>query len=262
MVDTFIFWNELDLLEIRLNMLNPYVDKFVLVEAPITHTGKPKPLYFQDNADRFKDFNITALVAPLEYEQDKTALEGALSMVKKQRDFIANGIVDNDDEEIIMYSDVDEIPNLKGYAGQEGVFRMRLYLYYLNMFSGVSHWKGTLAFKKKNWVSFDAQKQSRALVQFDARRIYRSRAPVIGSGWHWSYLGTVQNMIDKVEAFPDQAWNTDFFKEHIEENVKNFTDPFNRFPGRMQCRIRTKSLPEYILTNRARYEHLFWKEGM
>ena len=51
--DCFTFFNELDLLEIRLKILNDYVDKFVLVEAAKTHSGLPKPLYFNENKQRF-----------------------------------------------------------------------------------------------------------------------------------------------------------------------------------------------------------------
>ena len=52
--DTFTFYNELDLLELRLNILGDVVDYFVINEANITFTGKPKPLYYQENKERFK----------------------------------------------------------------------------------------------------------------------------------------------------------------------------------------------------------------
>jgi beta-1,4-mannosyl-glycoprotein beta-1,4-N-acetylglucosaminyltransferase len=55
--DCFIFFNEFELLEIRLNELNDVVDKFVLVEATKTHQGKDKPLYFEENKKRFSDFS-------------------------------------------------------------------------------------------------------------------------------------------------------------------------------------------------------------
>ena len=55
--DCFMFFNELDILDIRLNMLNPFVDKFVIVESTITHSGKPKRLFYNENKERYKKFN-------------------------------------------------------------------------------------------------------------------------------------------------------------------------------------------------------------
>ena len=55
--DSFIFFNELDLLELRLNILNDVVDYFVLTESPFTVSGNEKPLYYQENKDRFGKFN-------------------------------------------------------------------------------------------------------------------------------------------------------------------------------------------------------------
>jgi beta-1,4-mannosyl-glycoprotein beta-1,4-N-acetylglucosaminyltransferase len=53
LVDTFMFYNELTVLELRLNLLDEYVDRFVLVESEVNHKGGPKPLFFQENKDRF-----------------------------------------------------------------------------------------------------------------------------------------------------------------------------------------------------------------
>lgn len=55
--DCFSFFNELDLLEIRLNTLDSIVDKFILVESTLTHTGNQKPLFYAENKSRFKKFN-------------------------------------------------------------------------------------------------------------------------------------------------------------------------------------------------------------
>ena len=64
--DCFSFFNELDLLEIRLNVLKDVVDKFVLVEAGETHTGKPKPLYFKENEARFAAFRDRIIYVAIE----------------------------------------------------------------------------------------------------------------------------------------------------------------------------------------------------
>ncbi len=149
MIDSFIFFNEVDLLEIRLNSLGPYIERFVLCESSVTHSGKDKPLYFPENKERFKDFNITHLISP-----PRNASSWRLEHY--QREYLMNGISDIDGEEIILLSDLDEIPNLKDYEpGTEGVFRQSLYYYYLNVFTGISNMKGTTATKKKNIFSLN-----------------------------------------------------------------------------------------------------------
>ena len=128
-IDCFTFFNELDLLEIRLHSLAPYVDRFVLVESPITHSGKPKPLFFEENKERFKGFNITHIISP--------PMEGGSWDIEiNQRGHILDGIKDADPEDVILISDVDEIPDLRQYDGREGIFILDLFYYYFNCFTG------------------------------------------------------------------------------------------------------------------------------
>jgi beta-1,4-mannosyl-glycoprotein beta-1,4-N-acetylglucosaminyltransferase len=247
MVDAFIFYKELDLLEIRLNALEPYVDKFVLCEAPISHTGKPKPLYFQDNADRFKDFNIVALVADLKPPETLTEV-ACMSVGNAQREFLMNGITDNDPEEIILFGDMDEIPDLRGYAGQEGVFKQILYYYYLNVYTGTWRWKGTIAYKKKNILSFGWLRRK------------RSQLPTIGGGWHFSYVGPTDYIIEKIGDAADPQWNTDENREKMEERRRNLVDPFNRSFGPPSYWVEMPSGPQWLLDNKDKYRHMFWPE--
>ena len=69
-VDCFIFYNELEMLNYRLNLLNPYVDYFIIVEAHQTHVGKDKPLFLKENAEKFKQFNdkIIHVIVELPYK--------------------------------------------------------------------------------------------------------------------------------------------------------------------------------------------------
>ena len=250
-IDCFLFYNELDLLEIRLNCLSRYVDKFVLCESPRTLVGDPKPLYFEQNKERFKDFNITHLIVDddenVEYE-DPSDREG------HQRDFLMNGFKDADPEQIILVSDVDEIPNLKHYkGGSEGVFRQRLYCYYLNCYTGNYKWKGTIAVKKKNIVTLQALREK---IEND-RAIYRRiglKTIVLHGGWHFSSVGTPDQIVSKVEAFRSQRFNNDEFKESIAERKKNLIDPFNRG---YRFRFEMPAL-RWLKRNVRRYRYLFY----
>ena len=90
--DAFLFFNELDLLEIRLNLLNDYVDYFVISESDLTFSGKPKPLYYLENKDRFKQFekkiihqvltdNPTDFTSLNKFRNPKTKDEVCLNMI-------------------------------------------------------------------------------------------------------------------------------------------------------------------------------------
>jgi len=241
LIDTFLFWNELDLLEIRLNSLAPYVDRFVLVEAPFTHSGKPKSLYFQENKEYFKDFNITHLIMGDEFlDEDPYETE------KNQREYLMKGIEDVPPDATILLSNLDEIPNLEYYRkGTEGVFRQKLYYYALNVYTGRSNWHGTIAVQKENLKSLRDLRDRRNRINV-ARR---------DGGWHFSTLGTPEQIIEKIEAFHHQEYNLPYYKKGIAMNRANMVDPYNR--GGKQFFIEMPSGPEWLLKNKERYPQLW-----
>jgi len=123
-IDIFPFFNELDLLEIRLNILNDYVDKFVICEATETFSGKPKPLYFKENEERFakwKDKIVHYVVD--DFPNDKEIYDKAIKSPNTgnkehwwvrefyQKESAIKALSFCKEDDIIMVSDVDEIPN-------------------------------------------------------------------------------------------------------------------------------------------------------
>ena len=106
-VDTFTFFNELELLEVRLNILNDHVDKFVLVESTRSHQNKPKPLFYQENKHLFKKFNskIEHIIVNDFPEHNYHSFE------HHQRDCIERGLGYCEDDDIVFISDIDEIWN-------------------------------------------------------------------------------------------------------------------------------------------------------
>lgn len=110
-VDTFMFYNEFDVLELRLSVLDEWVDRFVLVESEVNHAGGPKELFFQKNKERYAKWahKIThVIVSAAESPKD----ENPWSREKYQRDCILRGLTDVPNESIVMVSDVDEIPDM------------------------------------------------------------------------------------------------------------------------------------------------------
>jgi beta-1,4-mannosyl-glycoprotein beta-1,4-N-acetylglucosaminyltransferase len=105
--DTFIFFNELELLELRLNELSDVVDRFILVEATRTFTNKPKPLYYAENKHLFSKFNhkITHIIV-----EDLPESDNPWILERFQRNCISRGFNNMSDDDIIMISDTDEIP--------------------------------------------------------------------------------------------------------------------------------------------------------
>jgi beta-1,4-mannosyl-glycoprotein beta-1,4-N-acetylglucosaminyltransferase len=112
LVDTFMFYNEFDVLELRLECLDRYVDRFVLVEAEVNHVGGPKPLYFNENKERYaKWLNKIEHVIVKADEAPKD--ENPWAREKYQRECVLRGLTDVPDQAIVMISDVDEIPDMK-----------------------------------------------------------------------------------------------------------------------------------------------------
>ena len=105
--DCFQFFNELDILKIRLNVLSPVVDKFVISEATETFSGLPKPLYYEENKEMFREFEdkiihevVTDIPAGGTHERDEFL-----------KNAVARGLKDCTDDDVIIFSDMDEIPN-------------------------------------------------------------------------------------------------------------------------------------------------------
>jgi len=249
MIDCFPFFNELDLLEIRLNSLAPYIERFVLCESTRTFSGNTKPLYFEENKDRYKDFNITHLIEDGGMTKDAGKNKGdAWRRENYQREFLMNGLVDVDPETMILISDLDEIPNLEGYNCEEGVFRQKLYYYYLNCFTGMNRWHGTIAVRRKN------------IPTLNILRDNRDKMPIaVGNGgWHFSTLGTPENIVYKIESFAHIELNIPNVKDKISYNQTNLIDPYHRNPRKYA--IEMPSGPKWLLENKDRYKHLFYEE--
>lgn len=203
-VDAFPFHDELDVLEMRLAELYDTVDRFVIVEATVTHQDRPKPLYYLDHADRFaawsdKIIQVTATDLPTARDYpDPWAREHA------QRDWIAVGLqgLDLGDGDIVMQSDVDEIPralharNVRPGAGLIA-FGQRGHFWAVDWF--YPHpWFGTVA----GTVRSIARLGDRPFVRM---RDMRTTAPcpphMMDAGWHFSWLGGPDRARKKVGAF-------------------------------------------------------------
>lgn len=202
--DCFTIFNELDLLEARLEYLYPYVDNFVLVESNKTHSDEEKPLYFDINKDRYSKFldkiiHIKALNCPITHGQ-------GWAIENYHRNCIYDGISNASPEDVILISDLDEIPNHQNFpfllsydfSQSIGVSLVHQhYNYYVNIYSPVNPAIGTVATKRKNIT------QTNPPQYF--RNIKDSLPRLFGGGWHLSYLGGVERIRGKFLTSCDVA---------------------------------------------------------
>lgn len=160
--DCITFSDGLDILEIRLNVLDPYVDFFVIVEATKSHAGKPTPLYFQENSNRYAKFKEKIIHVVVEDMPDLSENMTRHGLAAYQRNQIKRGLTNCRDSDIIFISDMDEIPNPKKIASMIVLlntfwkilfFRQSMYYYYLNGMLTPSVWDlGTVSCKFSTFV--------------------------------------------------------------------------------------------------------------
>lgn len=139
--DCITLFDGLDLLEIRMNILDPYVDFFVIVEATTTHAGEPKPLHFAQNKERYARFLHKVRHIVVDDMPSIDAVKHRHRLTSYQRDQIIRGLKDCQPDDIIYVSDFDEIPSPEAMAlvpellamGLKSVrFRQRMFYYFLN----------------------------------------------------------------------------------------------------------------------------------
>ena len=240
-IDCFTFFNGLDVLEVRLNALAPYVDKFVLCESPYNMVGKKKPLIFDENKERFKQFPITHLIVHDHLDH----MQPEWTPYFYQIDYMTRALDTADADTIVMLSDFDEFPDLTNYNYEEGGFRQRMYYYYFNVYTGNAGWKGTVALKRKS------------IKRLSKIRRRRARYRQIGKGWHFSYIATLEEIRTKIEAFCHRELDTEEIKNSIGERKANLMDIFNR--SNEKFIVEMPSGPKWLLDNRDKYKHLFYK---
>ena len=138
--DCFQYFNEDHIADLRFNILNKFVDKFVIVESTVNHQGKPKKLHF--DIKRYKKFQhkINYIVVDDTPDNIKKPHEGGESLVEQhQRNSIMRGLKDANDNDLILLSDVDEIPNLNKLneydKNKYAVFSQKMFMYKLHFFN-------------------------------------------------------------------------------------------------------------------------------
>jgi len=221
--DGFIFFNELDLLELRLMTLDKIVDYFVIIEANMTHTGNPKEYVLNKEHPLLKKYGdkIRYIQTTLPYKNQ------ALANEVYQRNMIMEGVKDAEPDDYIMISDLDEIPHPDGimdginnHKWERFIMEQKLTYYYINCLTKLP-WHGTVVLKKKLLRSPQI-----------TRDVDRRNPPCVikEGGWHYSFLGNEEQIREKLEAYSEVTTNKDVFKseEHLAKCRATGADLFNR----------------------------------
>ena len=276
--DCFSFFNELDILDIRLNVLAPVVDKFVLVEAVRRHSGEPKELFFEQNKQRFAPFlnKIIHVIVDDEPElpPDCPKLIAAWAYENHQRNAIVRGLKGIQGDDVVIISDLDEIPHpaqVKKYAqkcvdeGIVAVFSQIYCRYYMNVISmTMPQWRVS---KMLSWKTFcdDAtyanMGQHIPMPEFANKgptptrvRFLRAQFVIPDGGWHFSYYGGAKQIQLKMKSIADYVCDkaADMSLEEIERRVKAGEDPLGR-GERFYAVPLDARFPDYIRENKERY---------
>ena len=260
-IDTFLFFQELDLAEIRMEYLDDLVDHFVIVEASQTFSGKLKPFNFEANRARFAKFdskivyikiedqheNFTSVIQHLSLRQDPTSVKirkllEAHSHYDKSnlpwvldsyhRECIHYGLDQiSKPDDIILLSDLDEIPARMRLsdlisAPPQHLFDLKQneFCYFLNFYRG-SDWLGTIAGRPQD---FFEKSLNELRADSKSARIWFTETPLLNGGYHFTNVGNIEMIRNKIASWTHQEFNNGFTLSELEKNIRYGKDIFNR----------------------------------
>jgi beta-1,4-mannosyl-glycoprotein beta-1,4-N-acetylglucosaminyltransferase len=290
--DTFLFGFELDLLEIRLNLLDPYVDYFVFSESTTTLSGVEKELYYKNNKDRFEKFNHKII-----YNEIPDPTSEQLNQISQQYNIAEHPSYQRDvyqknsiksvldqyctDEDIVLWSDLDEVPNPEVLKDLSSFYDPNcVYNFAQDNFQGCLNWfetTGTIlsqtpdfeyGAEKPRWIgtkmcSFSILKKytltdiRRPLNQENNLRIYPG-------GWHWSSVGSPEKgtlydrIMRKIKTSPHVDLNNPELIASLPQRLAEGRSPLGQDNASYSTIELTEenNFPKYLVDNIEQYSYL------
>ena len=250
--DCFMFNNEVELLNIRLNILDQYVDHFVIIESAETHSGIKKKLTF--DIEKFPKFRDKIIYGVIEKFPKKFS---AWEKENYQRNFISQFLNKADDDDFIIISDLDEIPNPKKlqniYNKKYSVFNQSVFYYKFNL-KNISeiNWYGTRCCKKKYLIS--PQKLRNEKIKnypfWRLDKIYHKKFNIIeDGGWHFCNLKEPEQILYKYKNLCETN-DPYVFKEKIDEKFLNLDEIKKKVKSGEDIIGREENYNPIILDNR------------
>ena len=222
-IDSFMFFDESMLLDLRLNILNNYVSKFIICESTYNHNGKRKKLNFDiKNFSKFKS-KIEYVVSDKEPENLKTfnkddtldlreskTLDNALIRENFQRNFVNKQLLNIDDNDLILINDLDEIPNLINfsYKNKITIFKQKMLYFKFNLMYKNLSWTGSKICKRKNFINpqwlRNIKTRKYPLWRLDilfSKTKYNDIKIIENGGWHFTNIKTAEEIHHKMKSF-------------------------------------------------------------
>ena len=257
--DCFQYFNEDHIVDLRLNILNKYVDYFVISESTKNHQGKDKKINFRiENFPKYKN-KIRYMIADYKDKIDFKNHKGGESIIEQhQRNYLIQGLKDAKPDDLIILSDSDEIPDLEKlkYIKEEKkfiAFSQKMFTYKLNLQNlDESNWIGSRITKKK-YIKSMQDLRNLKFRKFPFWRIDKRSLQVIEGGWHFSYLNSPEQILNKIKSFSHGEFNSNkISKKDIEEKINKNEDIFGRGFKLKKVEI-DHSYPSYILNNKEKF---------
>ena len=281
------------MLEVRFNILDSYVDKFVITESKYSHSGEKKKLNF--DFSRFKEFKKKIIYLTIENEPDnlydetkKDAAKGTINQIREngikrishQRDFLLSGLDEADANDYVFYSDNDEIPKLENIDLEKNdnkiiAFKQKMFYYKFNLFCDRIDWYGTRGCKKKHLKSFSWLRDIK-IKKYSKFRIdtlfsntkYTDLKIINDGGWHFTQVKNPKDIQAKLTNSEDhfeykESKKTlsdieDYIKRRVisyDHQAKSSEDKLSK-----EFQLETTSLnkmPLYLQKNLKKYSEWF-----
>ena len=284
-----MYFDEDLLLDIRLNSLEKFVKKFVITEATYTHNGNKKKLNFDINRfQKFKDKIIYIVVdkqpeniLQLEKEDTKEKVGEKLILNGMARDYyqrecLSGGLKEAKDDDLILISDLDEIPNLESVnldniKNNILIFEQKIFYYKLNLIYDNFLWQGTRAIKNKNFLSPQWLRNIKGknypkwrVDTFFSKKKYSNLMFVENGGWHFTCLRTPEQLEKKLlnyahhYEFEESGLKVKDIAKFISErriiyDYKADQKKYKWSGKSILKKIETKFLPSYVYNNLRKY---------
>ena len=288
-IDCTTYYAEDLMLDVRFNILNEYVDKFVIVESRFSHSGKAKSLNFDiNNFQKFKD-KIKYLIIETEPEginqnlQNSSAIKrtNSLLRIEQSYNYMINALNDVHENDLICLSDNDEIPNFeandfKNSKNDIFIFKQLFFYYKFNLFYDLMPWYGTKACKKKNLISLswlrNLKNKKYPFWRIDTyfSKLKQTNIQIVeNGGWHFTNLMKAEDIYTKLSnfghhnEFDDSGITVQDIQECIDKRIVNYDhqadkNKSKKYGANYNLKIVNDNfLPKFLITNREKYKDWF-----
>lgn len=287
--DCTTFYSEHMMLDARFHILDKHVEKFIVTEATYSHSGKKKELNFNiDNFPKFKDKIIYLVIdkEPNNLIEDANVTDSikrlnSIKRIELSYDYMQNAIENIAEDDLVILSDNDEIPNLNSKQFQSCtrnviLFKQLFFYYKFNLHYDLMPWFGSKACKKKSLKSFSWLNNLKAkkypfwrIDTYFSKNKLNNLEIIEDGGWHFTNLKSPEDLFEKFknfghhDEFENSGISVEMLKNYIDQGIvfyNHFLDQKN--PNKWKNNYSLKKiddqlLPKYLIENKLKYKEWF-----